>query len=49
MNMDDDEELFEVGVEFMHDIPETILSMINHIVELEKGVTSVMRSAEPTI
>jgi len=49
MNMDDDEELFEVGVEFMHDIPETILSMINHIVELEKGVPSVMRSAEPNI
>ena len=41
--------VIEVGVEFMHDIPETILALLNHIVEIEKGIPSVVRAAEPNI
>ncbi len=48
-NLDDNDDLFEVGVEFMHDIPETILALLNHIVEIEKGIPSVVRAAEPNI
>lgn len=48
-NLDDNDDLFEVGVEFMHDIPETILALLNHIVEIEKGIPSVVRAAEPNL
>lgn len=48
-NLDDNDDLFEVGVEFMHDIPETILALLNHIVEIEKGIPSVVRHVEPNI
>lgn len=41
--------VIEVGVEFMHDIPETILALLNHIVEIEKGIPSVVRAAEPNL
>jgi hypothetical protein len=38
-----DEDLFEMGVEFVHDIPETVLALIRHMFESEKGIPAVMR------
>ncbi len=34
------DDLYEVGVEFMHDLPETALTFIQHIYAAEKGVPS---------
>ncbi len=34
------DDLYEVGVEFLHDLPETALSFIQHIYETERGVPS---------
>jgi Tfp pilus assembly protein PilZ len=48
-HLDETEELFEVGVEFKHDIPETMLALISHIVEIEKGIPSVISRADPNL
>jgi hypothetical protein len=43
-SLDDADDLFEVGVEFLHDIPETTLALIRHILEIEREIPSTVRS-----
>jgi Tfp pilus assembly protein PilZ len=38
-----DEDLFEMGVEFIHDMPQTVLALIKHMFESEKGIPAVVR------
>jgi hypothetical protein len=38
-----DEDLFEMGVEFIHDLPETALALIRHMFESEKRIPAEMR------
>ena len=45
-SLDDSDDLFEVGVEFLHDLPETIFVLISHILQIEKEIPSVVRRAE---
>ncbi|MFA9452575.1 MAG: PilZ domain-containing protein [Candidatus Aminicenantaceae bacterium] len=45
-SLDDSDDLFEVGVEFVHDLPETTMALINHILEIEKGIPSIVRRAD---
>jgi hypothetical protein len=45
-SLDDSDDLFEVGVEFLHDIPETTMALIRHILEIEKEIPSIVRSTE---
>jgi len=47
-SLDDSDDLFEVGVEFVHDLPETTMALINHILEIEKGIPSLVRRADPS-
>ncbi len=44
-SLDDSDDLFEVGVEFLHDLPETTLALISHILEIEKEIPSIVRRA----
>ncbi len=38
-----DEDLFEMGVEFIHDLPETALALIRHMFESQKRIPAEMR------
>jgi hypothetical protein len=39
-----DDELFEMGVEFLHDISKTVLALIGHLYGKESGIPSIMRT-----
>jgi hypothetical protein len=38
-----DGDLFEIGIEFLHDISKTVLALIGHLYGKEKGIPSIMR------
>ena len=37
-----DDELYEIGIEFLHDISKTVLALIGHLYGKEKGIPSIM-------
>ncbi len=40
------EDLYETGVEFLHEIPETMFTLLKHIFSLTKGIPTIVRSEE---
>ncbi len=39
-----DDELYELGIEFLHDISKTVLALIEHLYSKEKGIPSIIRT-----
>jgi hypothetical protein len=42
-SIDGDRVLYETGVEFLHDIPDTVFALLTHVFQIEKGIPTLLR------